>query len=441
MSVIIETSVGDLTIDLLVRDRPRCSFNFLKLCKLKYYNLCFFHRIERDFIAQTGDPSETGKGGQSVYHLMDPSASKFFPAEIVPKIKHTQTGTVSMVNNGDDCHGSQFFITLRNDLDNLDGIHTVFGYVTEGQETLEKINEMYFKDIIITHVIVLHDPFNNPPIIEKALSSCNSPEPDKETLERIAIANNIGGDEVIDIKVQESRAAATILEMVGDLPSEDALPPDNVLFVCKLNPVTKDEDLKIIFERFGPIISCEIIKDHKSGESLQYGFIEFEKADHCENAYFKMDNVIIDERRIHVDFSQSVAKMPQSSRFKEYASKYRQYKQNKISGGSKNLSAKSREHGRENFVKKRERQSRSRSRDRSDRYRNDYQSSRSHHSSRDQEDQHKNRYDSRKHRHYDQGRDRDKNRDRNQGRDRDRDRGRNRESNRERDRNRDRHRR
>ena len=52
----------------------------------------------------------------------------------------------------------------------------------------------------------------------------------------------------------------------------------------------------------------KVIKDQKTGESLQYAFIEFEEEKHCENAYFKMDNVLIDDRRIHVDFSQSVSK-------------------------------------------------------------------------------------------------------------------------------------
>ena len=49
-------------------------------------------------------------------------------------------------------------------------------------------------------------------------------------------------------------------------------------------------------------------------ESLQYAFVEFEEAEHCENAYFKMDNVLIDDRRIHVDFSQSVSKMRYNSK-------------------------------------------------------------------------------------------------------------------------------
>lgn len=55
--------------------------------------------------------------------------------------------------------------------------------------------------------------------------------------------------------------------------------------------------------------SCEVIRDRKTGDSLQYAFIEFADRKSCEEAYFKMDNVLIDDRRIHVDFSQSVSKM------------------------------------------------------------------------------------------------------------------------------------
>ena len=53
---------------------------------------------------------------------------------------------------------------------------------------------------------------------------------------------------------KEARAQATILEMVGDLPEAECAPPENVLFVCKLNPVTTDDDLEIIFSRFGKVV-------------------------------------------------------------------------------------------------------------------------------------------------------------------------------------------
>jgi len=108
-----------------------------------------------------------------------------------------------------------------------------------------------------------------------------------------------------------------VLEMIGDIPDADVKPPDNVLFVCKLNKATQDDDLQIIFSRFGHIRRCEVIRDRKTGESLNYAFIEFERPEDCEQAYFKMDNVLIDDRRIHVDFSQSVSKLWNKFRRKE----------------------------------------------------------------------------------------------------------------------------
>jgi len=60
--------------------------------------------------------------------------------------------------------------------------------------------------------------------------------------------------------------------------------------------------------RFGTIVCCEIIRDKRTGNSLNYAFIEFSSEKECEAAYLKMDNVLIDDRRIHVDFSQSVSK-------------------------------------------------------------------------------------------------------------------------------------
>lgn len=57
------------------------------------------------------------------------------------------------------------------------------------------------------------------------------------------------------------------------------------------------------------VSSCEVIRDKTTGDSLQYAFVEFHDQKSCEEAYLKMDNVLIDDRRIHVDFSQSVSKM------------------------------------------------------------------------------------------------------------------------------------
>lgn len=322
MSVILETTLGDIVIDLFTNERPRACLNFLKLCKIKYYNYCLFHSVQQNFLAQTGDPTGRGTGGESVFRFLYGDQAKYFDAEIKPRIKHKKKGTVSMANNGDNLHGSQFFITLGDDLDYLDGVHTVFAEVVEGFEVLDKLSDAIcddehrpYQDIRINHTVILDDPYDDP---KGLVIPDRSPEPTKEQLD----SGRIGADEEIDdtkgktmeeidemIEERELKAGTQILEMVGDIPDADIKPPDNVLFVCKLNPVTQDEDLEIIFGRFGPIKSCEVIRDQKSGESLQYAFIEFENVEDCERAYFKMDNVLIDDRRIHVDFSQSVAKV------------------------------------------------------------------------------------------------------------------------------------
>lgn len=80
-------------------------------------------------------------------------------------------------------------------------------------------------------------------------------------------------------------ASALTLEMVGDLPFANVRPPENVLFVCKLNPVTRDEDLELIFSRFGTIMSCHVIRDKQTGDSLQYAFIEFDKHEDAEQVF------------------------------------------------------------------------------------------------------------------------------------------------------------
>src|SRR5690606_28097850 len=73
-----------------------------------------------------------------------------------------------------------------------------------------------------------------------------------------------------------------------------------------------DEDLHLIFSRFGEILSCEVIRDKRTGDSFQYSFIEFANQADCEQAYFKMQGVLIDDHRIHVDFSQSVSRLAQN---------------------------------------------------------------------------------------------------------------------------------
>ncbi|CAM8924367.1 unnamed protein product [Rhodiola kirilowii] len=325
MSVLVVTSLGDLVIDLYTDRCPLTCKNFLKLCKIKYYNGCLFHTVQKDFTAQTGDPTGTGTAGDSVYKFLHGDQARFFTDEIHLDLKHTKTGTVAMASAGENLNASQFYFTLRDDLDYLDGKHTVFGEVAEGLETLARINETYvdekgrpYKNIRIKHTYILDDPFDDPAELAELIPDA-SPDgkPKDEVDDDVRLEDDwVPMDEQLDpaeleevIREKQAHSSAVVLESIGDIPEAEAKPPENVLFVCKLNPVTEDEDLHTIFSRFGTVTSADIIRDYKTGDSLCYAFIEFEDKDACEQAYFKMDNALIDDRRIHVDFSQSVARL------------------------------------------------------------------------------------------------------------------------------------
>ncbi|KAI7328176.1 Peptidyl-prolyl cis-trans isomerase-like [Hortaea werneckii] len=337
MSVLLETSAGDITIDLFVKDAPKCCENFLKLCKIKYYNYSPVYNIQQNFSFQSGDPigpeSKDSDGGSSIWGLPDGTTKraskpeyKAFAPEFSKKRKHAERGTVSMAttpaksNPDERLASSQFVITLGDNIEQLDGKAAIFGEVVEGFDALEKINAAFvdqsgrpLQDIRILHTVVLDDPYEDPAgLIEPPAS----PVPSAEQRATVRIAH----DEVLEEqndqeqmerirREREARAQALTLELIGDLPFADVTPPEQVLFVCKLNPVTRDEDLELIFSRFGKILSCEVIRDKKTGDSLQYAFIEFGSKEDCERAYFKMQGVLIDDHRIHVDFSQSVSRL------------------------------------------------------------------------------------------------------------------------------------
>ncbi|CAJ2502162.1 Uu.00g095560.m01.CDS01 [Anthostomella pinea] len=330
MSVLLETSAGDIVIDLLTDYAPKECENFLKLCKSKYYNFCPVHSVQRNFSFQTGDPlgptSASSDGGSSIWGLVSGPSKKTFDTTLHSKLKHLERGTVSMATaphpSDPDVRvaGSQFIVTLGDNTDYLDGKAAVFAKVVEGFDALDKINNAItdkdghpLVDIRLKHTVVLDDPYPDPPGLR---APSQSPPPSKAQLATIRIADDDVLGEEVDENVaekarreREARAQALTLEMMGDLPFAEVKPPENVLFVCKLNPVTTDADLELIFSRFGTVLSCEVIRDKKTGDSLQYAFIEFQDKGACEAAYFKMQGVLIDDRRIHVDFSQSVSKL------------------------------------------------------------------------------------------------------------------------------------
>eukprot|EP00455_Lapot_gusevi_P001477 TRINITY_DN1058_c0_g3_i1.p1 TRINITY_DN1058_c0_g3~~TRINITY_DN1058_c0_g3_i1.p1 ORF type:complete len:180 (-),score=8.51 TRINITY_DN1058_c0_g3_i1:286-825(-) len=130
-NVILETSMGSITLELYWNEAPRTCLNFRELANRGYYNGCIVHRIVKDFVIQTGDPTGTGRGGASIY-------GEKFEDEVTPRLKHVGAGILSMANSGPNTNGSQFFITLA-PCTFLDGKHTIFGRVLSGMKVVQRM--------------------------------------------------------------------------------------------------------------------------------------------------------------------------------------------------------------------------------------------------------------------------------------------------------------
>ena len=122
--VALVTSLGPMEVELYVKHAPKTCENFAGLAERGYYDNTTFHRVIKDFMAQGGDPTATGRGGESVW-------GGKFGDEIHPALKHTGAGILSMANAGPNTNGSQFFLTLA-PTPWLDGKHTIFGRVCRG---------------------------------------------------------------------------------------------------------------------------------------------------------------------------------------------------------------------------------------------------------------------------------------------------------------------
>lgn len=130
----LQTNHGDLNLELHCEMVPKTCENFIKLCASGYYDNTIFHRSIKNFMIQGGDPTGTGRGGESAW-------GEPFRDEFKPNLIHQGRGILSMANSGQNTNKSQFFITYRS-CRHLDEKHSVFGRLVGGLETLSALERV-----------------------------------------------------------------------------------------------------------------------------------------------------------------------------------------------------------------------------------------------------------------------------------------------------------
>ena len=178
--VALHTSKGDLNLELHADLVPRTCQNFLLLAARGYYNGVVFHRSIRNFMLQGGDPTGTGRGGESAW-------GKNFADEFVQSLSHSGRGVVSMANAGPHTNGSQFFILYKS-APHLDKKHTIFGRVVGGMDTtlsaLERVptdaDDRPAEELRIESISVFDDPFADPAPAPAAKAAAEEAEDEEE---------------------------------------------------------------------------------------------------------------------------------------------------------------------------------------------------------------------------------------------------------------------
>lgn len=333
MSVLIETTIGDLIVDLHYKLFEVESFNFLKLCKSNIYQNQCLYNIHPNAYADFGNPlvgfedrNDLRVSNLSIEGVLQLERSGQIQSQLVRCTKSSTNndrrssqvpkGYLGMritrrSDNSLDLIGSQTRLTLHDNMKDTKDV-VWFGVIRPNSfPTLDLINATAIDgdyrplvDIRIRGMHIIQDPFPDPPNliqldIPLPLRDIRLPEDLLITYDQNSEKQKI----YLDIRRKELS-----LQVMGDLPGVGIKPSERVLFICKLNPVTKSKDIATIFSRFGEVLSVEIVRNKETGRSLCYGFIEFGDRRTCELAYKNMDGVLIDDKRIKVDFSQSVSK-------------------------------------------------------------------------------------------------------------------------------------
>jgi peptidylprolyl isomerase len=132
--VVLETNVGKIELKMFPKAAPLAVENFVTHVKQGYYNGLIFHRVIKGFMIQGGDPTGTGRGGESIWH-------KEFKNEYAPNLVFDRPFLLAMANHAPNTNGRQIFITTV-PAPHLNGGYTIFGEVVKGKQVVRKIENV-----------------------------------------------------------------------------------------------------------------------------------------------------------------------------------------------------------------------------------------------------------------------------------------------------------
>lgn len=278
MQVILEIStIGRIEIEMFWERAPKNTFNFTKLAELGLYKGTKLFRVEKEFIAQGGDPLNTGKGGKENihYYLQD--------GGVIPtteNIERCREGMVGMMITKKGIIGSQFFIALSDlpqvkfpiigRVGNWDDLKSSFREIKVNIENIPAV------DLVITNVIINDDHFPKvePKIYPDLISELKA--------EKV---------EVYDSRKQEIINKAWDKGIVLDVAKTLET---TTLWVGNLNPESKPVELEELFKKRFSCKRCTVKKN--------YLFLDFENIGDCDKAFKELKRTLIDDYRLKVDY-------------------------------------------------------------------------------------------------------------------------------------------
>lgn len=255
--------------------------NFVKLAQSGFYDNCPIFRIERGFLALSGDPTGTGKSGSQSYFDLSNQPPITSKNQVLQKVKVTRGSLGLLRGSKSGKVGSQFFIMLSDAYPEMAKKHAIIGHTDTNLEKLEQVR-CNFEGRPLTEIII------------KSASILNSPFLNVISLRR---------ERVVPLPSNNKRELTEVERQVIERAYEAQLPIDLdatlstcTLYIGNLNPKSDARELQCLLESK---LECKL---KKYTNKHNYAFIEFSSLEECDRAFKRLKDVVIDDFKIKVDY-------------------------------------------------------------------------------------------------------------------------------------------